>query len=366
MIDFIPLEHYYDYYMYLTSFFVLTILIHSFTLKLDDIKNIKFLRTIGYFLLITSIFYFGLRPISGRYFGDMATYAYHYNNYINGAPIVVDKDYLFHYYMKISSQIVSINVFFLITEFLYIYPMYLISKIHFKEYWFYAFFMFAVSFSFYSYGVNGIRNGVATSMFLWALCYPKNKKLLILFFVLATLFHKTLLLPIMAYVLTLFYNNPKTYLKGWLISIPLSVLAGGIWITLFTSLGFGDDRLAGYLSGDASKESFSSTGFRWDFLFYSAFAVFSGWYFIFKKKFKDTFYEQIYSTYLICNAFWILVIRANFSNRFAYLSWFLMAIIIIYPFLKQRFFAHQEIVIARVVTAYFSFTFLMWLIYYAK
>ena len=39
--------------------------------------------------------------------------------------------------------------------------------------------------------------------------------------------------------------------------------------------------------------------------------------------------------YLTANAFWILVIRSSFSNRFAYLSWFLMAIIIFYPFFKH-------------------------------
>ena len=136
---------------------------------------------------------------------------------------------------------------------------------------------------------------------------------------------------------------------------------GSIFISLFTTLGFGDDRLASYLSGELS----SDTRFRWDFLFYSAFPVFAGWYFIIKKQFNDKYYYHILNTYLICNAFWILVIRANFSNRFAYLSWFLMAFVIIYPLLKQQFFKNQQVIIAKVVTAYFLFTFLMYFIYYA-
>lgn len=184
---------------------------------------------------------------------------------------------------------------------------------------------------------------------------------MVFFFILGSLFHKTLLLPIIAFALTYVYNNPKTYLKGWLFSIPASLLLGSVFITLFTSLGFGDDRLAEYLTGSIQAD----TRFRWDFLFYSAFPIFAGWYFIVKKQFNDSFYNQIFNTYLVCNAFWVLVIRANFSNRFAYLSWFLMAIIIIYPLLKKQFFNNQQLIIAKVVTAYFAFTFLMFLIYYA-
>ncbi|WP_369449856.1 EpsG family protein [Algibacter lectus] len=153
-----------------------------------------------------------------------------------------------------------------------------------------------------------------------------------MFFIIAILFHKTQLLPVAAFVLTYIYNNPKTYLKVWFISIPMSLFLGSVFIAFFTVLGFGDDRLAGYLSGELQAD----TRFRWDFLFYSSFPVFAGWFFIFKKKFNDIFYFQVYNVYLICNSFWILVIRANFSNRFAYLSWFIMAFIIIYPLLKKQ------------------------------
>ena len=362
MIDFISLEYYYDVYIYFCYFLVIANLLHAYTLSINNSKNIKFIRTSGFILLLLIIFYLGLRPITYKGgFGDMAAYNRYFIKYASGGTITTDRDIVFHYYTKFLSYFVSAHGYFLITSALYILPMYLISKIHFKKYWFYAFLMFVTSFSFYPYGTNGVRNGLATSMFLWGLCYPNKKILMGVFITIAVLFHKTLLLPAMAFVLTLFYNVPKTYLKGWIIAIPMSLFFGSIFITLFTILGFGDDRLAGYLSG----ESGSGTPFRWDFLFYSSFPVFSGWYFIVKKGFKDPFYNQVFNTYLICNAFWVLVIRAGFSNRFAYLSWFLMAFVIIYPLLKQQFFKNQIIVIAKVVTAYFMFTFLMYFIYYA-
>ena len=165
--------------------------------------------------------------------------------------------------------------------------------------------------------------------------------------------------------MTYFYNNSKNYFIGWLACIPLSLALGTFWITLFASLGFADDRFSAYLTTDFDTEIFASTGFRWDFLFHSSFAVVAGWYFVIKRGFDDKIYKQLLNTYLICNGFWILVIQANYSNRFAYLSWFMMALIIIYPLLKRRFFKLQHNVIGNIVVAYFAFTYLMYLVYYS-
>ena len=360
MIDFVPIAYYYDTFIYFCFFLVVANLLHAYTLNLNDVKNLRFLRTAGVTLLVLVVLYIGLRPIS-RTFGDMGAYATKFRNYAFGASVTTDKDVFFHHYMKLLSYGVGVYAFFLITAILYIVPMYLISKRYFKDYWFYAFLMFVGSFSFFSYGTNGIRNGLATSMFLLGLCYPHKKILMGVCFLIAMAFHKSLLLPVMAYGLTLLYNNPKTYLTAWFLAIPVSLMMGSVFILLFTGLGFGDDRLAGYLSGDLQADN----RFRWDFLFYSAFPVFAGWYFIIKKDFQDRFYNQLLNTYLVCNGFWILAIRANFSNRFAYLSWFLMAIVIIYPLLKQSFFKNQQLMIAKVITTYFLFTFLMYFIYYA-
>ena len=358
----IPMEIYYDIFINISLFLVLFTLFHTRILNIDNPKNLVFIKFSGISLLIFLILFFGQRPISGVYFGDTINYYRSYIAYQYGASISENvSDYGWHVFMRIAAQFMSVHTFFTIITFIYIFPMYRISKEFFKEYWYYAFLLFVVSFSFWAYGVNGIRNGAAASLFLWGISYHRKKIVMILFFLLAVQFHKTLLLPIGAYTLTYFYNNPKTYLKAWLAAIPLSFVFGGVFIALFTSLGFGDDRLAGYLSGEAEANS----GFRWDFIFYSGFAVFAGWYFIIKRKFKDQIYFQLLNTYLICNAFWILVIRANYSNRFAYLSWFMMAIVIIYPMLKQQFFKNQHFMIGKIVFAYFAFTYLMYKIYYA-
>ncbi len=365
MNNIVPIDLYYPLYINLGLFLVLFSLLHTIVVDIDSKKNLTFINFSGYLLLFFLILYIGERPIHGI-FGDTVNYDHTYTKYANGEPIPDDvNDFGWHLFMKGMSGLVSIHTFFTICAFLYIFPLYKISKNLFNHYWYYAFVMFVVSFSFWTYGVNGVRNGAACSLFLWGLCYRNNKVVMAIFFFLAVTFHKTLFLPIAAYIATYFYNNPKAYFKGWLVCIPLSLVMGGVWISIFASLGFGgDDRLSGYLTSQAESGTFSSSGFRWDFLFHSAFAVFAGWYFIIKRNFKDALYAQLFNTYLICNGFWVLVIRANYSNRFAYLSWFMMALIIIYPLLKEQFFKNQHFMIGRVVTIYFAFTYAMYYVYY--
>ncbi|KAB1071273.1 EpsG family protein [Tamlana haliotis] len=361
MINFIPLDLYYVYFINVSLAIVLFTLIHSWTLELDDPKNLIYTKSVGYIFLILIILYIGLRPISGRYFADMRTYANTFLYYAKGGELKTEKDLFFEIFIKLCTSIMTVQNFFLVCAILYIYPMYRVSKTFFKEYWFYSFLLFVVSFSFWPYAVNGIRNGIATSIFLLAISFYKQKPIMITFLVLSALFHKTLLLPIFAFAITLLYSNPKTYLILWVLAIPLSLGLGSFWEAIFTSLGFADDRIGGYLSngGGGSK-------FRFDFLFYSSFPLISGCYYVFKKEFQDKLYNQLFCTYLISNAFWILVIRAAFSNRFAYLSWFLMSLIIIYPLLKEKHHINQHIVIGQVVLAYFGFTYLMYSFYYIE
>lgn len=357
MSDIFPLEYYFRIFIHGTLIYLLFTILHTLVVDINDKKNIIFINTAGYIILIFLIFYIGLRPVSGRYFVDMRTYATHFEAYANGGKIIGHKDLFFHYFMKLCSGIMGVHSFFFICGFTYLFPMYRVSKVFFGKYWFYSFLMLISSFSFWTYGVNGIRNGMATSLFLLGISFKDNKIKMYVTFLFAMLVHKTLLLPIIAYSITLFYNNPKNYLKFWLASIPMSIVFGGIWISLFTSLGFGDERLGAYLSGTGG-------GFRYDFLLYSGSAVYTGWYFIFKKQFQDKIYFHIYNTYLITNAFWVLVIRANFSNRFAYLSWFMMAVVIIYPFIKHRL-KRQHMLIGGVIFLYFSFTYFMVFVYSA-
>lgn len=358
MIEFIPVE---DYTLFYYNFIlVLTVFtwVSSLGVKLTDSRNIKNKQTLGFFVMVIVALYMGLRPLS-YVFGDMGGYARSFEDYTDGILIGLGGDLGFNFFMLVCSKIMTTNFFFLVVAFLYVVPLYLASKKLFEQYWFYCFFILICSFSFWSYGTNGIRNGLATSIMILALAYTDKKIVMVCLMFIAISFHKSLALPIAAYIITLFFKDSKKLFYFWLSCIPISLAAGGIFESLFASLGFDDERISYLIAGNINNDDFSSTGFRWDFLIYSAFAVFSGWYFIFKRKYEDPLYHQLFNIYLIANGFWILVIRANFSNRFAYISWFMMGLVIVYPFLKRQFFKKQHKVLGTVIAFYFIFTYFM-------
>lgn len=349
-LDLIPLEIYTPILYYVLALIVI--------INYLRLQNGFVINKTGILLVFFLIAYMGLRPISGFYFGDMANYYRFFESYQQGEPITQTDDLFFHYFTKLCSAIMNANFYFLVCALLYIYPLFLVSKKWLKAYWYYAFLLIVSSFSFWAYGTNGIRNGIAGSIFLLAVSRDKRVWQSILLFV-AINFHKTMLLPTMGFVIAQFYNKPKHFMWFWVLCIPLSFIGGGVWESLFASIGFGDDRLSYLTEGNVNDDKFSGTGFRWDFLIYSATAVYAGWYFIVKKKFNDKIYNNLFITYLFANAFWILVIRANFSNRFAYLSWFMMAVIIAYPFLRSNLIKNQSKSFAKVLLLYFLFTFFM-------
>lgn len=355
-IDFIPIELYTPIYFHILLLVVLPTFIHMGTQPLGSSQNFKFSNVAGPLLLLFVLLYMGLRPIHGV-FVDMTTYAADFERFKMGRGMTNSPDPVFQNFIMFSSRIMSAQTFFFVCAALYILPLYIVSKKWFNDYWFYGFLFLVGSFSFWAYGVNGIRNGIAGSLFL--LGVSRDKRIFqALWISLAVGVHFSMLLPTVGFILANVYNQPKKFIWLWLLAIPLSIFSGGLWENLFAGLGFEDQRL-NYLTTEASSSEFSRIGFRWDFLLYSATAVFAGYYYIVIKKFEDKFYNLLFNTYLFANTFWILVIRANFSNRFAYLSWFMMAIVVIYPLLKTRILNSQHIKIGLILLGYFGFTYLM-------
>lgn len=353
MFNIIPVTYYYHLYYNLILFIVLLTLVHNYALQISDTANVNYLKISGIFLFVFILGFLGFRPVH-HIFVDMFTYARRYDEYQFGSPITLTSDITFEYFMKFCSYFLDKTFFFALCAFLYVTPLLVVSIKFFKDYWFYSFLMLLGSYSFLVYGVNGIRNGIATSFFLLALAYKDNKLFLYGIMIVSILFHKSMVLPVLAYLITQFYNNPKSYILFWIISIPISLILGSLISGLFTGFGFVDERFVGYLMHERG-------GFRWDFLVYSSFPIIVGSYFIYKKHFKDRVFIQLFNVYAFCNAFWIFVIRISFSNRLAYLSWFLMGIILIYPYITQKDTINKNKTIGKVIFAYFAFAYFMFL-----
>ena len=314
-------------------------------------------------LIIFSVFFilfFGLRPVAHA-FGDTTIYADGYRvmqNYgvyslINNhdgsfeASQSAGSDWLFYSVMFLCAQVMSVNSFFLIVMYFYITMMFLgCRKLDYKHGA--TLMLFCIgAFSFYGYSINGIRNGVACSFIILALArLCKGEKLwpALLSFV-AIGCHKSAALPVVCMLFTYFVKKPKYMYIAWVGSIFLSLAIGGYLSNMLTLLGY-DDRLAANLQSGTDVADLwgveMENRFRWDFLIYSSMPIILGWYTIFKRKLYNNTYLILLGTYMYANAFWVFLIRSLFSNRFAYLSWFLYPIVLAYPLLNFPVFKTQH------------------------
>lgn len=319
------------------------------------------------------ILFMGLRP-NESYFGDTYVYAHSFNLMQNGYATPSASTGGEWLWARIMFAFVTgsgdVHMFFLFTDFLYYGLMLLCCWRLFPNNTWLAMLFFIGSFSTYSYGVNGIRNGTACSVVLVAIALaaggtkPERYAGLLLSLV-AIAIHRSTALPIAALWAAVFIiRHPKQAIYFWIASIFLSLLVGNRVGDFFVSLGF-DDRMTAYFQGQNDAKDmaqFSHTGFRWDFLLYSAMPVLFTWYLTVKRNFNDRAFNIIAITYILANAFWILVIRAAFSNRFAYLSWFMYPLVIAYPLLRFNIWPDQDRKTALILLLFYGFTYLMYLI----
>lgn len=280
------------------------------------------------------VLFIGLRPVH-PVFADMVGYAYAYENSMNDVVFTWNTtgSVLFEYMTALlASWNVPVNIYFVIISAFYFFPILMACRKLFPQNIMLAFLVFLGAFSTFSYGVNGIRAGIASSMFILALAYHERKWIVVLLLFVSWGFHHSMNMPIAALIVTLFFKNSKWYFYGWLVCLALSLAHVTYFQNLFS--GFTDEKSAMYLTGETGWAGI--TGFRFDFLIYSAVPVAIGYLIKFRYKLSDYFYDNILNMYLVTNAAWLLCMYAGFTNRIAYLSWFLYPILIIYPFITMH------------------------------
>lgn len=361
MFDWVPLNQYTHYFDLLVLFLVLFAVFQCFTNQVLQKRTIQANAIFGFAITAFIILYMGLRPERGP-FGDTAMYAsWFYNINKDGTLLPWGREWAFRDLTILMAKIGDVNFFFLVCALIYVGSLWWAMERIFGNYYWIPLLVVISMFTFWVYGVNGIRNGMGASVFILALSFANNISVMILLAYIALGIHQSVLLMIGAAVLAWFYNKNKLYLGIWLAAIPISLRYGWTLQYLLASSGFlsGDDRFASYLTREnvSTREVMTSVSFRWDFLLYSAMAVGVAYYFIYIRKYKDQYYTWLFNIYLICNAFWIIVIRAAYSNRIAQLSWFIMPIILIYPFMKKRFWENHERYLGVALLVFYAFTF---------
>ena len=369
-----------DPWYYSTVYFILFLFLSWGTvLYYVGSNQQKILRSEGspmqgaaFVLTVALTFYLGLRPLSGS-FGDMNMYRHSYENIVNGFSSMSLKTEWLWNNLTAFCKLSGFNVYeyFFIVEIGYFAGMFICAFILMRKNLWIAVLFFYISFSCYSFGTNGIRNGLGCSLELVAITLfalgGAKRPVGILLMTLAMGIHRSTALPGAAAIASLYLvKDTKTAIRFWIASIGISLVAGPLVENFFAALGF-DDRMSDYASTNQDERSmnqFSATGFRWDFLLYSSFGTIMIWYVTRYRKFTDKVYSVIAISYLLCNAFWIMVIRSAFSNRFAYLSWFLYPVVMAYPLLRMNLWKDQDRKTAIIFFLYSGFTLFMFFIFY--
>lgn len=316
-------------------------------------------------LVIAVILFLGFRPISA-YFVDMVGYASYLDRFYGVTFwFTWDTD------NKIFDNLLTWwggnrfdkQMFFLMMAIIYIGCAYIGIKRLFSNHALIALLVFLAGFSTFSYGTNGIKAGAAASIFIMALGYWDKLYVCIPLMLVSLGFHHSMVMPIAAFVVTLFFKQPKWFYYGWLACFFMALLH----ITYFQVLfgGMADEQGASYLMA-TEQTTVSHIDFRPDFVLYSAVPVWIGYQFEMKKSIKlSNTYHTLMHFYLVTNAIWMLCMYAEFNNRIAYLSWFVYPIVIIYPFLDTN---NTDITkyknLCKIVLYHLCFTMFMVFVYY--
>ena len=322
------------------------------TYRINSMVNTRPLAILVFTVLI---FMLGLFPIEWGYGTDRANYAgsfiHKYKTEVGGSF----GDSGFILLSKFLSLFLDVRQYFVALAFIYIANYYIAINKLVKEKSFWLTAAVVSSFGFTAYVTNTMRAGLALSFVVLSFaCYPLKKKM-ILCMLIAVCLHLSSVIPVIMIVISYYCSRTRLFYKLWLLAIPLSFLAGEFFMSYFAAMS--DDSRTSYLNN--MQNTSYQVGFRVDFIIYSLTPIIIGYYFIFKKKFRDNFYTLLYNSYILTNIFWILVIRANYTDRFAYLSWFMMPFIMVYPLLKQKLSLKENAWLGSILLGETAFGFLI-------
>lgn len=323
-------------------------------------------------LALLIIVFLGTRPLDGI-FTDMMLYAARYESArIRDLNFSTDTLFIYINYLMSDLLVLDVSYFFFFCSFIYVVFLAIaMNKAH-RESGLVALLCFTGSFCFFAYGTNTIRAGMAASAAILAFSYHKKWPVMLLLMFAAVNLHASVTLPVLLFIFCRTYNNPFIFAMFWLACLAANVVIGESITAYFAKLipVFNDEdmRLSNYSLGGGGGKG----GFRWDFILYSVLPILVSWLLAEKKAKAIGFYRSLLCTYIGANAFWLLFMYAAYSDRIAYLSWFILPWLMIYPYLpseeqpdglgKRLALPGAESRLILLLIGHFLFTFLFWFV----
>ena len=318
--------------------------INTITQDSDRLVNEKHTPAWGYFITIVIILYIGLRPL--HKYGDSWLYSTMFNLVQTGqwrSFNSIESEWLWEKIEYFFIDHSTCQMWFLCIAGLYIGCMGIAVRRWFPKNFTLAMMFAFTALSFHAYGTNGLRNGLSTSVALMALSFLFTEKRRYFFSFLllycAISIHSSAAMITASAMVALYFHNARTNTIIWIICILISTVFSDSIVNLMTHI-LGEGRMSFY--SELDNTFYVNKGFRYDFILYSSIPIILGWIVCVKNNLRDGIYEYLLATYTIANSGWVLINTIAYSNRFAYLSWFLYPVLLAYPFLKFRFMEYQS------------------------
>lgn len=352
--------------IWLTSTTIISLFYAVYIMSLKDSLFLRGNKNV-FFSFIISIFvilYIGTRPL--WCYADTGLYTMIFNFVQSGIWESLPSDNsepFFTFIENICIQMANASTWLLVISTFYIAAMVWAAYKWIPRHLLFTIVFLFTAFSFWGYATNGIRHGMATSLSMLGLSFlMSNRRNIIIGYMLlvtATLTHTSCALILASATLALFYNKFSVYFKIWGLCIIISLIFQEQTKQLYSFI-IDDNRMSNYLiTMQQAYELEYESGYRWDFILYSFFPIILGWYTIKRVHSVDKFYLFILNTYVIANSFWVLINTTAFSNRFAYLSWFLYPILLAYPLSNYKIFKLQSVTSGIIIILSSLFTYFM-------
>ncbi len=357
------------YTIYLIAVSILTFVVANMYINRNYDTELKEASSFPIFSLVLTIIvtlFIGNRPIYSG-FVDM----YNYNELFNFTKNKLDDfawnwdatnllfDNFFYWSAKtFDDSLVIFNIFSIV----YFGGIFIACRRMYPGNTFAVLLVYLAAFSTFTYATNGVKAGLAASIFLLALTFYNKKWVMILIAVLSMGIHHSMQLCLATLIIVIFYNNPRFYLGVWIISFFLALFHITAIQDIFASLT--DEQGTTYLEGDFIQTEKGFYGFRIDFVLYSFTPILIGIYAIRFRGFKSKMYDFLLSLYLLTNSVWLVCMYANFNNRIAYLSWLMLPFVLVYPVLHPKWGDSRYKSFVFLMVTHLLFTLFMHFVYY--
>jgi hypothetical protein len=317
-----------EYYYYLIGLIAFLIFLTGLSYQKRDVLD--FINIVVFLFACYTVYYLGSRDLSIGV--DTLRYEQAFLFYQKSNEFIIRKDVFYDLLTFLFSKFLNFSQFLTFCSFLYVFGFWYGLKKIFNKYYYIPFLLFLISPYFISNGVSAIRSGVASSLFIFAIgtfYKTKNLKRAIVWMVIGILFHLSMFIPFLFFIISRYVNKTKIIFLCWLFSIVLGALNVNVIHVLVENLGVFEERIGDY------AENVGERNFWINFAIFGFFPVVISIYNVLFLKYDNKFYTWILNSYMLIHIPYIMLLNSEYGLRLGYLAEFMMPILLVFPFLIE-------------------------------